>query len=415
MPVPPQHRFAGLLLISSAIGVYTRSSEGQTSTSRAAILEVMKLAPYAIRNEDTAGRRFPECSHPYRGEYERDRDRIIHCKAFRRLENKTQVFAPDFSDHFRNRLTHTIEVSQISRTVGRQLGLNTDLCEVLALSHDIGHPPFGHEGEDVLDRLMRLYGSGFDHNLHALRIVEDFEEKYASFRGLNLTFEVREGIIKHSRDYAAHDRPYIDISEYRVGERPLLEAQLIDFVDEIAYNTADLDDGYDSGLLSVEEIRRNCRLFDREWKVVEQRFPTAPEKLRVSESVRRIIDVLVTGLIDQTRRNLADSGIDTVEKVRAHPVRLFGFDDETTRLNRELKQFLNQKLYNHEELRRARQEAQSQVEGLFSYYMEHPSALPRSHAVRIHNLGAARVVCDYIAGMTDNYARLQHAGIHHYQ
>lgn len=375
----------------------------------------MELAPYAIRNQDTAGRRFPEPSHPYRGEYERDRDRIIHCKAFRRLENKTQVFAPDFSDHFRNRLTHTIEVSQISRTVGRQLGLNTDLCEVLALSHDIGHPPFGHEGEDVLDRLMRRYGSGFDHNLHALRIVDDFEEKYASFRGLNLTFEVREGIVKHSRDYNETDRLYIDIGEYRIGERPPLEAQLIDFADEVAYNTADLDDGYDSGLLSVEEIRDGSKLFDSEWTMVSRQFPNAPEKLKVNETVRRIIDFLVTGLIDQTRRNLESSGIDTVEGVRAHPQRLFGFDDETADLNRELKQFLNQKLYNHEELKHARQEAQRQVEELFSYYMQHPSALPRSHAIRIGDLGAARVVCDYIAGMTDTYARLRHTRIHHYQ
>ncbi|HLV00070.1 MAG TPA: deoxyguanosinetriphosphate triphosphohydrolase [Acidobacteriota bacterium] len=375
----------------------------------------MELAPYAVKNQDTAGRRFPEPPHPYRSEYERDRDRIIHCKAFRRLENKTQVFAPDFSDHFRNRLTHTIEVGQISRTVARQLGLNTDLCEVLALSHDIGHPPFGHEGEDVLDRLMRRYGSGFDHNLHALRIVDDFEEKYASFRGLNLTFEVREGIIKHSRDYDENDDLYIDISEYRIGERPPLEAQLIDLADEVAYNTADLDDGYDSGLLSLEEIRASSRLFDSEWKTVSRKYPNASEKLKVNETVRRIIDFLVTGLIHQTRRNLEASGIDTLEKVRAHPQRLFGFDDETAELNRELKHFLNQKLYNHEELKFARQEAQRQVEELFLYYMQLPSALPQSHAVRIGDLGAARVVCDYIAGMTDTYARLRHTRIHHYQ
>jgi len=181
-----------------------------------------------MRDECSRGRRLPETPHPYRSDFQRDRDRIIHTRAFRRLEKKTQVFAPDFSDHFRNRLTHTLEVSQISRTVAAALQLNTDLCEVLALSHDIGHPPFSHEGEKVLDGLMRRFGKGFDHNLHALRIVEDFEQKYAAFRGLNLTFEVREGIIKHSKDYRPDDRTYIDISEYRLGDRPPLEAQIID-------------------------------------------------------------------------------------------------------------------------------------------------------------------------------------------
>src|SRR5690606_10126748 len=194
------------------------------------------------------------------------------------------------------------------------------------------------------------------------------------FRGLNLTFEVREGIIKHSRDYDENDDLYIDISEYRIGERPPLEAQLIDLADEVAYNTADLDDGYDSGLLSLEEIRASSRLFDSEWKTVSRKYPNASEKLKVNETVRRIIDFLVTGLIHQTRRNLEASGIDTLEKVRAHPQRLFGFDDETAELNRELKHFLNQKLYNHEELKFARQEAQRQVEELFLYYMQLPSA-----------------------------------------
>src|SRR5262245_46641449 len=196
------------------------------------------LAPCALRAEDSRGRRYPEPRHPYRNDFQRDRDRVVHSRAFRRLENKTQVFARRYSDHFRNRLTHTLEVTQISRTVARALKLNADLVEALALVHDVGHPPFGHAGEAVLNRLMAPYQDKFDHNLHALRIVEQFEQKYVSFPGLNLTFEVREGIIKHSRDYEARDHP--ELREYRLHEKPPLEAQLIDIADEIAYNCADL-------------------------------------------------------------------------------------------------------------------------------------------------------------------------------
>src|SRR5205809_788700 len=215
-------------------------------------------APWAMRAEETRGRRFPEPDHPYRSAYARDRDRIIHSRAFRRLENKTQVFTRRLSDHFRNRLTHTLEVAQISRTVAGALGLNGDLVEALALVHDVGHPPFGHAGEEVLGRLMGGYGDTFDHNLHALRIVEKFEQKYAGFPGLNLTFEVREGIIKHSREYDAAKFP--ELAEYRLEEEPPLEAQLIDAADEIAYNSADLDDGYESKLLTLDAIRRGVPL-----------------------------------------------------------------------------------------------------------------------------------------------------------
>src|SRR5512142_1907156 len=202
------------------------------------------LAKFAVRAEASRGRRHPEPEHPYRNAFQRDRDRVIHARAFRRLENKTQVFTARYSDHFRNRLTHTIEVAQISRTIAAQLGLNRDLVEALALAHDIGHPPFGHSGERALDAAMRAHGESFDHNLHALRIVEDFELRYAAFRGLNLTFEVREGIIKHSRDYAPGEHP--ELAEYLLGQRPPLEAQLIDVTDEIAYTTADLDDGFEA-------------------------------------------------------------------------------------------------------------------------------------------------------------------------
>src|SRR6516165_9356410 len=217
------------------------------------------LAAYALRAEDGRGRRYPEPKHPYRNDFQRDRDHVIHSRAFRRLENKTQVFTRRYSDHFRNRLTHTIEVAQISRTIAAELALNEDLVEALALVHDVGHPPFGHAGERTLDTIMRRYGDGFDHNLHALRIVEQFEQRYADFPGLNLTFEVREGIVKHSGHRLPQGFP--DLSEYLVDLRPPLEAQLIDFTDEIAYNTADLDDSVEAMLLTREEVREGVPVF----------------------------------------------------------------------------------------------------------------------------------------------------------
>src|ERR1700692_4249743 len=221
----------------------------------------MALARYAMDAANSRGRRHVEVPHPYRSDYARDRDRVIHSRAFRRLEAKTQVFTTRYSDHFRNRLTHTIEVAQIARTVAEALGLNTDLAEALALVHDIGHPPFGHAGERKLDELLRPFGDRFDHNLQALRIVEVFEQRYLDFPGLNLTFEVREGIVKHSRDYDAAQFP--ELSDYLLDEQPPIEAQIIDFVDEIAYNTADLDDGYEAKLLDIEMIRAGVPLFNK--------------------------------------------------------------------------------------------------------------------------------------------------------
>ncbi len=367
----------------------------------------MELAPYALRDELTEGRRYPEDSHPYRSEYQRDRDRIVHTKAFRRLENKTQVFDPDYSDHFRNRLTHTIEVGQITRTISQALGLNIDFCEVLALSHDIGHPPFSHEGEKILNQLMKEHGSGFEHNLHALRIVEDFEEKYAAFRGLNLTFEVREGIIKHSRDYTSDDEPYVDIQEYRLEEFPPLEAQLIDLADEIAYNTADLDDGYDSGFLTLEQMVEQVEMFRTTYRQVEERYTDTLEKLKVSETVRQLINILVTSLVSESREILEAQAIDSVEKVRRAETRLLGFDEKIAQQNRELKFFLHRNLYDHEIMREPRKRAQRLIEKLFVYYVENPRKLPESHSSRISLLGLERIVCDYIAGMTDNYAQVK--------
>src|SRR5580692_11068858 len=260
--------------------------------------KIKMLAHLRFPAESSRGRRSPEPEHPYRDAFQRDRDRIIHTRAFRRLENKTQVFAPALSDHFRNRLTHTIEVSQIARTVAATVGLEESLTEALALAHDIGHPPFAHAGEEELDRLMRRFGERFEHNRQALRIVESFENPYPRFPGLNLTFEVREGIVKHSRDFEPGEFPELD--EYLPGLRPPLEAQLIDLCDEIAYNTADLDDGYSAGLVHPEDAGVAVGRFGDLWEAAEMQFPGAPEQVRVKEVVRGLINWLVSGFIEGT-------------------------------------------------------------------------------------------------------------------
>src|SRR5271163_800389 len=274
------------------------------------------LADYAVRVEQSRGRRVPEPPHPYRDDFQRDRDRVIHSRAFRRLEAKTQVFTRRYSDHFRNRLTHTIEVAQITRTVAGALDLNVDLAEALALVHDLGHPPFGHAGEKALDASMRAHGLFFDHNQHALRIVEDFEQRYAAFRGLNLTFEVREGIIKHSRDYDAKQHPAL--AEYLLDQRPPLEAQLIDLTDEIAYNTADLDDGYEAHLLTLEQIRARVPVFERFFREAEHTYPNAAAKLQFNEALKGVLNRLAGDLITNTEARLKHAGIKTPDDVRLH-------------------------------------------------------------------------------------------------
>src|SRR5712671_1635902 len=281
------------------------------------------LAGYAVHVENSRGRRFPEPSHAYRNDFQRDRDRVIHSRAFRRLEAKTQVFTRRYSDHFRNRLTHTIEVAQISRTIAGALGLNPDLVEALALVHDLGHPPFGHSGEKALDAAMREHGLSFDHNLHALRIVEDFELRYAAFRGLNLTFEVREGIIKHSHDYKPEDHP--ELAEYLLDQRPPLEAQLIDLTDEIGYSTADLDDGYEARLLTVEQISSSVNVFDLSYSEARALYPGAAEKLVFNEALKRVFDNLVSDLISHTQKCLKQTGVQSVDAIRRHPERLAAF------------------------------------------------------------------------------------------
>lgn len=367
------------------------------------------LAPYAVRSEESRGRRHPEPQHAYRDAFQRDRDRVIHARAFRRLENKTQVFTRRLSDHFRNRLTHTIEVAQISRTIAGELNLNEGLVETLALVHDIGHPPFGHAGEHALDAAMREHGESFDHNLHALRIVEFFEQRYASFRGLNLTFEVREGIIKHSRDYAEKDYPHL--AEYLLDQRPPIEAQLIDLTDEIAYITADLDDGLESEIISVPQIREHVSLFEECYREAEQLFPTATEKLLFNEALKRMLDRLVSNLIATTQRRMQDARVATVEAVRSHPERLAAFSERMEAKRKECKEFLYKHLYYAPELAQDKERSRQIIREMFDFWMNKPETLPESYREQTKELTRARVVCDYIAGMTDTFIMEQHRAL----
>ena len=369
----------------------------------------MVLASYAMDVALSRGRRYSEPRHPYRNDYARDRDRVIHSRAFRRLEAKTQVFTTRYSDHFRNRLTHTLEVAQIARTVAGALGLNTDLAEALALVHDIGHPPFGHAGERKLDELLRPHGESFDHNLQALRIVEQFEQRYLDFPGLNLTFEVREGIVKHSRDYPAGNDP--SLSEYLLDQRPPLEAQLIDFVDEIAYDIADLDDGYEAKLLDVEMICGEVPLFARYYEEVERSHPRGIEKLKFNEAAKRMLDDLVTGVIENTRAEAASSGVKSVEDVRTWPQRLAGLSATLAAESARLKRFLLARLYDHPTIVADRQRSVEALGELFEFYAIHLDAMPKAYADLARAADPFRVVCDYVAGMTDHFLLRQHTDL----
>ncbi|HUI85120.1 MAG TPA: deoxyguanosinetriphosphate triphosphohydrolase [Candidatus Binatia bacterium] len=359
------------------------------------------LAPYAVRVEDSRGRRYSEPPHPYRNLFQRDRDRVIHARAFRRLENKTQVFTRRYSDHFRTRLTHTMEVAQISRTIAAALNLNVDLTEALALVHDIGHPPFGHAGERTLDLLMRQHGEFFDHNLQALRTVEEMELRYAEFHGLNLTFEVREGIVKHSRDYRADEHP--ELAEYLLDQRPPLEAQLIDLTDEIAYSTADLDDGFEAKLLRLPQIRRRVRVFERYYAQAEAKYPDAPEKLKFNEALKRVLNRFVTDLIENTQRRVQQARIGSLDDLRRFPERLAGFSREVQEERQQAKSFLYEALYNCKPLEPEKRQAEKVITEVFDHLVEHPDALPQAYQERSRTENPVRVICDYIAGMTDRY------------
>ena len=359
------------------------------------------LARLRFHVERSRGRAYPEPEHPYRDAFQRDRDRIVHSRAFRRLEAKTQVFAPGLCDHFRNRLTHTIEVAQIARTVASVLGLNENLTEALALAHDIGHPPFAHAGEEELRRQMEPFGETFDHNLHALRIVESFEQRYARFPGLNLTFEVREGIVKHSHDFAFGERP--EFEPYLPGFRPPLEAQMIDLADEIAYNTADLDDGFSAGMLTAQDAAECLPQYRVIWEAIETQYPGASARERFYEALRQLIDALVSGLIQGTVSAAAAAGVRDTEEVRAFPNRLAAFSPEAAATSRALKRFLHRRVYAGKELAEDRLQSMGRVGELFRFFIDNPGQLPQPYREQAAGEPVHRVVCDYIAGMTDGF------------
>jgi dGTPase len=356
-------------------------------------------------NDSLVKRAYTEPPHPYRTPFARDAARILHSRAFRRLAGKTQVFtrlsAESSSDHFRSRLTHTLEVTQIARTLAATLGLNAELAEALALVHDIGHPPFGHAGEKALDQALQAHGLRFDHNLHALRIVTWFEERYAAFRGLNLTLAVREGIVKHSRDYSPVYHP--ELAEYFLTQFPPLEAQLIDLADEIAYLTADLDDGLDSGILALEQVREGVPLFRRFHDAVLQQYPAAAPKLTINEALKRILNLLVTDLMNEMRHRVAALGVSSLDDVRRAPSRLAALSPQVEADRAEAKHFLYANFYNSPTMEEVHAHAAKVVQELFAALVADPGQLPPDHQTQIPTQGLARTVADYIAGMTDSY------------
>jgi len=346
---------------------------------------------------------------PSRTAFQRDRERIVQARAFRRLAGKTQVFTSRASDHFRSRLTHTIEVMQIARSVAEALGLNQDLAETLALVHDIGHPPFGHAGERALDECLKRHGLRFDHNLHALRIVEHFEVRYASHRGLNLTLGVREGIIKHSRDYSTAQYP--ELAPYLLGQRPPLEAQIIDLADEIAYLTADLDDGVESGMLEIEHIRANVDVLANCYTVVKREHPGVEAKLLFNEALQLMQNVLTDDLIATTLENTQAIGATCLEQVREHPMRLATFSPLAESQRLQEKRYLYDTLYTCDALSLEHEKAEEVVTTLFNFWVAQPQELPAGYIEEIETEGLARVVADYIAGMTDSFILLQYAQV----
>ena len=354
-------------------------------------------------------RAFPAPTSDDRTAFERDRDRVIQARAFRRLAGKTQVFTSRASDHFRSRLTHTIEVAQVARHVASALGLNVDLAETLALVHDIGHPPFGHAGERALDDCLQRHGLRFDHNLHALRIVERFEQRYAGHRGLNLTLASREGIVKHSRDYSAKEHP--ELAEYFLDQRPPIEAQLIDLADEIAYLTADLDDGVESGLLEIGHIREHVSILRRSYAPVERAHPEAEEKYIFHDALQAMQKTLILDLIQTTAANVAKAGAQSLADIRKIDGRIAVFSPEAEAERLQEKRYLYDTLYTCPALELEHSKAEEVVTELFDYWVNEPEELPESYFEEVETEGLARVVADYIAGMTDNFILLQYAEV----
>jgi len=371
------------------------------------------LASYAAREEYSRGRIYREENPSFRGQYQRDRDRIIHCAAFRRLEYKTQVFVNHEGDMFRTRLTHSIEVAQIGRTIARALRLNEDLTEAICLAHDLGHTPFGHAGQEILNDSMREYG-GFEHNFQSLRVVDVLEERYPGFPGLNLMYETREGILKHcSRANAAGlgelGRRFLE------GGQPGLEAQIANLADEIAYNNHDVDDGLRAGLITTEQLRE-CALFCREYEKVNEQWPGLNERRRIHELVRRMINTLVNDVITASQRRIDAECPADIEAVRAAPAPMIAMSEEMRAMHLELKRFLRTNLYRHERVLKMTREAGHIVRALFNLYMSDSRLLPPDEQRRAREAeeksgisGRARTVADYIAGMTDRFAHAEHA------
>ena len=373
------------------------------------------LASYAAIDEQSRGRRYPEPPPSFRSEFQRDRDRIIHSNAFRRLVYKTQVFVNHEGDLYRTRITHSLEVAQIGRTVARALNLNETLTEAICLAHDLGHTPFGHAGQDALNECMRDYG-GFEHNLQSLRVVDELEERYADFSGLNLTFECREGVLKHCSTQNA--RLLGDVGErFLKRTQPGLEAQLANLADAIAYNNHDVDDGVRAGLITVDDLL-DVRVFSRFHAIVVARYPELPPRRVLYETIRRMVDYLVSDVITQSQKNIVESSVDSIQAVRAHSRQLISLSENVLSEHQELKRFLRTKLYNHPSVREVMDEAGATLKGLFEAYMKEPSRLPPEHQSLFERAesgggraAAARVVADYVAGMTDRFAFLEHSKI----
>jgi dGTPase len=361
-------------------------------------LEDRSLAPYAMRNQRTRGRVHAEPEHPFRLPFQRDRDRVIHCSAFRRLEYKTQVFVNHEGDYYRTRLTHTMEAAQITRTIARALRLNEDLAEAIALAHDLGHTPFGHAGEKILNRLMERHG-GFEHNAQSMRIVDVLEERYPEFPGLNLSWEVREGIVKHSTRY---DRP--QVAEFDADKAPTLEAQIVDYADEIAYNAHDIDDGLKSQMITVVDLE-GAAIFREHYRRVRDTNPGADARIVRYQTTRRIIDSFVADLIESTERRIQAARVERIEDVWAVKPKLVEFGAEMAGQVKELKALLFERLYDHYRVKRMAVKADRIMTDLFQTYMSEPRQMPpHVHRKIVEGESAARVVADYIAGMTDRFA-----------
>lgn len=360
-----------------------------------------ELAPYAARSEESRGRLHAEPYKDSRLVYERDRDRIIHSAAFRRLEYKTQVFVNHEGDYYRTRLTHSLEVAQIARGIARALHLNQDLVEVLALAHDLGHTPFGHTGEDVLNRLMQEHG-GFEHNRQSLRIVDLLEKRYPGFDGLNLSWETREGIIKHSSDYDRADPAALE--GFAPQLRPTLEAQVIDLADEIAYNNHDIDDGLKSGYICLEDLA-GVELWQKTFCTIRKQYPGIDEKRQILQTISYLIRDLIQDLVDTTAQNIEAGAISSLDELRNQSVNLAAFSPQMKARNRDLKSFLYRKLYRHHKVELMRVKAERFLTQLFESYLTNPTLLPAEHQALFDEFGTERVICDYIASMTDRYAQ----------